>query len=244
MTQESNQYGFRFNGHHSSEFSVYVVYGSETEGYPAKTKDLVTLPGSSQVLDLSNLYGPVYGERTKSLTLVLAGEALLGREQMTQAWTRVINWLMKPDHKVVYQSDLMPEYHYLAEVQNAPSLSEVNDAGQLTIEFQCYSFRIKNKPEFDDIWDDFNFDTGVAQETHYIGSTSTPGVLINTGVAEVPTTVKASEAVTLIINSEQYELQVGDNSSTELVLMPGENDITIRGSTTAKVDFSWYQEVI
>ena len=162
----NKQYGLTFNGHHTSEFDAYVVENSKSEGFPAKAKTLLSIPGSNQTLDLSNLYGPVYGERVLSYTFLLAGDAIQNREAMYRAWTRIVNWLMTPNGKVVLQDDLMPDWHYLAEVQEAPSLAEANFLGQLTVGFPCYPFRIPNNSEFDHTWTHVDFDIDVAQTTN------------------------------------------------------------------------------
>lgn len=240
----SKQYGLTFNGHHTSEFDAYVVEDTVSEGFPAKTKTLVDLPGSSKPLDLSNIYGPVYGERVLSFTFLLMGNAARSREGMYRAWTRILNWLMKPTGKTVLQDDLMSDWHYLAEVQDAASLAEAMQLGQLTVSFQCYPFRIRNKAEFDDIWDTFDFDMDVAQNTHFVVGSRANGVLINTGVADVAITATASEALTVTIGSQSYPLDAGANSSTELALPAGESSISVSGSDKATVDFSWHQEAI
>lgn len=244
MTTGYKQYGITFNGHHSSEYGAYVLEGGKVAGFPAKNKIVQTLPGSNQVLDLSNLYGPTFAERTLSFTFTLLDNALVSRELMYRTWTQILNWLMAPAGKAVLQDDLMPDWHYLAEVQNAPTLSEDTDYNKLTIEFQCYPFRIKNTPEFDDVWDHFDFEIGVAQQTQFAIGGRDSGTLINVGPGEIPFTVKSSADATLVLNGQPYKVKTGENTSSELVLSPGDNFISLSGDSGTAMTVSWYQEVI
>ncbi|MFS1134951.1 hypothetical protein [Enterococcus hirae] len=43
--------------------------------------------------------------------------------------------------------DVMPDYYYLAEVQEAPTFEEAVRFGTLTVKFQCYPFRISESLE-------------------------------------------------------------------------------------------------
>ncbi|KRL49983.1 hypothetical protein [Lacticaseibacillus manihotivorans] len=246
MVQTSNKpYGITFNGHHSSEFDAQVVVGSVANGFPARTMVTQHLTGSNNILDLSNLYGPMFEERTLAFTFLLMGSAMRNREQMSRSWTRIINWVTAPSHKVILRDDVMPDYHYLAEVETAPSLAEANTLGQLTITFTCYPFRIRDHIDYDDDFDYFiEHEDYLAQEVHYkVGELDT-GTLINIGVSEVPITVTASAAASLTVNDQSFTLSAGENTDLDMVLAPGDNTLKLAGDTGVTADFSWYQEVI
>ena len=244
MTTVSNyQYGIRFNGHRSNEFGVDVGV-SKVIGFPPKNKVTVTPVGANGVLDLTAAYRPSFGERTITVPFIIVDHALWTKESMYVQWTKVVNWLMSPQGKIPLWDDLMSEWHYLAEVQDAPSFDEAATTGTFTVVFQCYPFRIRDKPEFDDVWDDFNFDLDVAMETHLDGASRTRTTLVNLGVADVAITVVANGTGSLIIGDNTISLVNGTNSSTELVLEPGENSVTLVGGSELSADISWYSEVI
>ncbi|WP_127849486.1 phage tail domain-containing protein [Lacticaseibacillus hulanensis] len=236
-------YGVTFNGKHSSTFGAYVA-DTKIVGMPAKNKVTVLPPGSNRVIDLSALYGQTYAERTLQMTFVLTDTDTWTKEVMYRGWTKLINWLMGPVGKVPLIDDIMSDYYYLAEVQEAPSLAEAMASGQLTVTFTCYPFRIKRTAEFDDIWDTFDFDDDIAQITKYVIGTNGQGTLINTGLAEVPLTIECTKALTLTLNEEDYSLDQGSNTGTELVLVPGDNQISISGDAGATATFEWHREVI
>ncbi|WKF86028.1 phage tail protein [Lacticaseibacillus pantheris] len=240
MTVSYNQRGLYFNGHHSQEFGL-VETTDDSIGMPAKNKYTVSLVGSNSVLDLSNLYGPTYAERTIQKTFI-CNQAMWTPSAQYSLWTAVVNWLMGPDEKTELIDDVMDDWHYLAEVQEAPTFKEGLHVATITVSFTAYPFRIKNDAEFDDVWDTFAFETDVAQETSFDTSGRNAGVLVNIGVANVAIQVTTSAALTMTINGTDYALSKGANADSELVLMPGENAIDFTGSGTATV--SWHQEVI
>lgn len=231
--------GVTFNGHHTSEFGLKETT-DDVIGMPAKTKLTYAPIASNQVVDLSNLYGPTFGERTFTKNFMF-DENMWTAETQYQMWTKLVNWLMQPPGKIPLWDDVMHDYHYLGEVQAAPNFKEDYHQGTLQVTWQCYPFRIKDKAEFDDVWDTFNFENDVAQVTH-LNSERMMTTLFNTGVADVAILATSDVAVTLVINGDVHELVKGSNNDTKLVLSPGENDVSI--NSAANVDISWHQEVI
>lgn len=210
-------------------------------GMPAKTKYEVTIAGSNTPIDLSNLYGAVYGERTFTKTFLFDPKVWTPTQKYTM-WTKLVNWLMQPQGKVPLYDDIMPGYHYLGEVQSAPVFAEnLGSFGSLQVVWQCYPFRIKDTAEFDDVWDTFNFETDVAQDTELSASRRSI-TLVDIGVSNVALTANASQATTITIAGTPYSLAAGDNTADDMVLMPGENVITLTGAGTVKL--SWHTEVI
>lgn len=244
MTTASNHYrGVRFNGHHTSEFGIYETT-DDSIGMPSKVKMQTTPIGSNQIIDLSNLYGPVYDERTFTKTF-LFDQAMWTPENQYQMWTRLVNWLMQPQGKVPMWDDIMADYHYLAEVQTAPAFKEDYHQGTLQVTWQCYPFRIRDHVDYDDDFDYFiEHSDYLAQEVHYKVGDRDTGTLINIGVSEVPITVTASAAATLTVNGQAFTLSAGDNTDLDLVLAPGDNKLALTGDAGVTADFSWYQEVI
>lgn len=232
--------GVRFNGHHTSEFGLMETT-DDAIGMPAKTKYQVTIPGSNTPIDLSNLYGAVYGERTFTKTF-LFDPGFWTPEQKYSMWAQLVNWLMQPVGKVPLYDDVMPGYHYLGEVQAAPTFTEnIGSFGKLTVVWQCYPFRIKDKPEFDDTWDIFDFQTDVAQNTE-LGSDRISITLVNVGVSNVAVTAEATDDTQISINGDVIKLAKGSNSTDDLSLVPGENKVDWIGGGT--VTISWHSEVI
>ncbi|MCG4280861.1 phage tail family protein [Lacticaseibacillus saniviri] len=233
-------YGIRYNGHRSNDFGIDVA--EKEVGFPAKKKTVVAPLASNTVIDLSELYGPTFSERTIKLVFNIVDRRFWTKESMYLQWTNVVNWLMSSQGKSPLWDDIMQDYHYLAEVQEAPSFEELRQFGRLTVVFQCYPFRIYDIQEFDDIWDTFSFEFGAANKTDYEVNGTYDGILVSLGIANVPLAITVSGPMTITINGETFALTAGKNETTELVVQPGENRFTLSGTGTAH--FEWYREVI
>ena len=237
----NSDYGFTFNGHHSSEFGLKVLSAKQVT-LPAKRKTLVQLPYSSKQVDLSAVYGDnIYDERTVTFPCRLP----YGRRDPTVMYAKieeVTRWLYEPLTKSLLQDDAVPNYAFLGEVQAPPTVEESLDFCKITIVFQCYPYRLKKR--FDDIWDTFNFETDVAQMIHVDVKGMDNFVLYNTGDIAVSLKVTTdSDNMLIALNSyNAIPLKRGDNESHELVLLKGRNTVTLVG--TGHVDFDWSEEVI
>ena len=87
----TSDYGFEFNGHHSSEFDMRVL-NSKAVTFPVKNKTTVTVPYRNGVIDLSNVYGDsTFGERTVTFPCTIP-YGYLNREELYTRWTQIVNW--------------------------------------------------------------------------------------------------------------------------------------------------------
>lgn len=235
----SNQYGFTFNGHHSSEFGLKVL-NTKSMVLPAKTKTTVQVPYQNGLLDLSDLYGSnTFGERTITFPCRLD----IGhndRDRLYNTWTKIINWLMSPTGKRELDDDVQSDFFYKAEVHTAPTISEMSSFCYLTIEFQAYPYRFHERA--DDLWDPFSFDWDVVQHTTIDVNGSSYLKLINNGETIVTLLIEADSDVTLNLNGEVYSVAKGSTNNDEIMLNPGENTLTLTGN--AHVTFDWFEEVI
>lgn len=246
MPEFSNGYGIKFCGQHTwNDFGLRVIDKEVT--FPEKKIVTVTPPYSNQVIDLSALYGhQVFQERTFKLTFLLTAWETHTKEQLYRVWTRLINWLQGTPGRRPLVDDIMSGYYYLGEVVNAPSFDEFKLHGKLTVEWTCYPFRIHDALEGDDIWDTFDFDLDVAQDTKFAVAGIKAVTLINAGIEAVRPTVVTDNTLTVTIGDDTWELSKGANDAatmaTPLVLPVGISQVTVTG--TGSIDFQWHKEVI
>lgn len=164
MVEDFRKYGIWFNGHHSSEFGLTVGEGKKI-GFPKKKKVVVGIPHSNKNYDFSSVIGKQsYEERELVIPFNIHDTSMWTKERMYVMVTRVTNWLMGTNKKTPLYDDVMKDYYYLAEVQDAPDFDEMTRHGVLEITFKCYPFRIARLAEGNDIWDTFNFELDVFQE--------------------------------------------------------------------------------
>lgn len=232
-------YGFYFNGHHSSEFGLKVLM-SKQETLPAKRKVTVTVPYRPGIVDLSGVYGnAVFEERTVTYPCRI----YVGTSDLYVMHTEIAKlekWLMNTNGKIKLIDDAMPDRYFMAEVQEAPTFTQNAVYVDFTIIFQCEPF--KYKEQFDDLWDTFNFDLDIAQDTHYEVTSDTPfkGDLINNGIIDSDLTLRIKGNLTVKIGNQNYSF---DENTISVVSLPtGKNIFEISGNGTLDID--WIEGII
>lgn len=237
----TSDYGFTFNGHHSSEFGLKVL-ASKTATLPNKNKVTVRVPYSNGLLDLSGFYGDnSFGERTVTFPCQFQTGQING-ESMYLKQTKIVNWLMSPVGKIKLTDDAMPGYYYLGEVQNAPTFTEGTVFCGVNIVFTCYPYRFR-PIDNDDLWDSFNFELDdMAQEAKTdVGGNKTIK-LFNLGDIPVKLLIKSSASFNISLNGNSYLIKFGDTNNEDIKLNPGTNKIDLFGS--GHIEFNWVEEVI
>ncbi|WP_436632890.1 phage tail domain-containing protein [Latilactobacillus sakei] len=241
MTANS-KYGIEFNGLRSDSLGLTVINPKEI-GFPSKNKIIQDLPFSNTILDLSEMYGgQSYGERKLKFTFLIIESDRFDKDALYTQWTKTVNWLMGANHKVKLKDDVMSEYYYLGEVQEAPSWDEYVRHGKFTVEFICYPFRIHELAEGSDIWDTFNFELDIAQITEYTVVGSRTVTLYNVGQNQVNPQIVATAPFEITTNGQNYTTPAGTIESPDFVLNQGETSMTIKGN--GKISFNWHKELI
>lgn len=237
-----HNYGISFNNHHSTDFGLDILDDKQIT-YPSKIKTLQRIPHSNSVYDFSQIYGTQnYSERTFTVTFNVIDRSMWSKESMYIQWTKILAWLMEPSQKIPLHDDIMNDYYYLAEVQKEPSFDELRHRGKLTVEFQCYPFRIHELQEGNDVWDTFNFELDIAQLVKYEVNGSKQIVLYNLGMTDLAPVIVASSQMTIQLKGNTYKVNVGECVATGFYLVPGLNEITVIGSGT--IEFKFHKEVI
>ena len=231
------KYGITFNGKHSTDFGLDVLDEKEFE-LPEKEKILVDLPHSNLVYDFSEVYGDQnYSERTITFPFLNIDREEMTKEALYRLWTKVVNWLMQPTTKTKLIDDVMLDYYYLAEVQEAPTFEEAVRFGTLTVKFQCYPFRISESLESNDNWDEFDLEDGFAQTTSYTIDGFRVLKYVNAGIGVVTPTVTARGNFTIQKDGQTFKIYSGTGTSDALVLKNGENILYVTGTGTLTIDF-------
>lgn len=240
--------GIEFDGIHSKEYGLTV--SELIIGNPSKIKIQERIPFSNVNYDFSNLYGgQEYEERPITITFNILNKGAITNHNFKENYThfnifetQVLNWIMRPSTKRELRVDTLPGYYFLAEVVESPSSEFKFVAGELTVTFTAYPFKISELEEGNDIWDTFNFLLDYAQITEYTINGSKSITLYNGGAGSIRPTIRASAQMTIKRGNTTYQIPIGESQSYDLMLTDLENELLIEGNGT--ISFHFHKEVI
>ena len=173
-----------------------------------------------------------YNDRNITVVFILP---TISKIRLHVLYSKVLEWLQDvPQSKLIFGD--MKDYYFLAEVETASSFEEIAICGKLTVTFVAEPFKIGVNLEGNTLWDTFNFNTDVMQDTSYdiVGSKSIN--IINVGRLTIPT-INITAAMTITLNSKTYNLVTGDNTIYGFKLLNGDNDMVVTGTGTIKFIF-------
>ncbi|MBV4447741.1 phage tail family protein [Clostridium tyrobutyricum] len=230
-------YGITFNGKHSlKDIGLYAE--DKTINAPGKKKITDSVPFMHGFYDFSTVGSngeQVYDTRTITVTLRIIAYSM---EELHTVYSQALEWLMDAG-KQKLQFDFMPDFYFMAEVQDAPDWDKFLKYGLLTVDFVCDPFKYSTSYMGDDIWDTFNFLTDYTQYTNEFEiDGETKVVMYNNGKMITPI-INCSTAMSLNYGGKTYNLNAGDNKLWGLKLKNGKNELIFSGNGTVKILFRW-----
>lgn len=209
---------------------------------PNKRKNKQQVAFSNYVEDFSELYGmQVYEERTLTYVIHLIDYKGVSSQRVYDLEEEINNFIM-PGMRGQLIDSFMPDVYFEAEVITGPNLELLKETGEQTIEFVAYPFKIFLLEEGNDEWDLYNLEKGFSQLTEYQINGVQEIKLWNVGVNLLNPVIDSSERMTIEKEGQIYEVQKGENRFLDLPLMPGENNLTIRGD--GLIIFHFHRELI
>lgn len=234
-------YSFEFLKKRPEDFGEYIRTKTHDIGFPARTKVTATIPFSNTTYDFSNLYGTQsYGERKVQYVINVFEPNHWNAESMHHIKSKLVNWLESGIGQQELYDDKVPGWHFLGEPQDALSLDDKYQSGELTVSFVCYPFMIRNKLQGDDIWDTFEFEVDVSQITTFDVVDSMTVILVNDGITTAYPKVTSDSEFTITVGANVYTVESGDTTGVQLPV--GANYVAIAGK--GHISFEWHKEVI
>ncbi|MFC0906362.1 distal tail protein Dit [Clostridium sp. MT-14] len=230
-------YGITFNGRHSlKDMGLYAE--DKVINAPSKKKIMDSVPFMHGQYDFSTVGSngeQVYDTRTVTVTLRIIAYNV---EELHIIYRQALEWLMDSG-KQKLQLDFMPEFYFMAEVQDAPDWDKFLRYGLLSVDFVCDPFKYSTSYMGDDIWDTFCFLTDYTQYTNeFTIDEETTVVMYNNGRMITPV-INCSAAMTLTYGGKTYNLVAGDNKPWGLKLQNGKNELAFSSNGTVKILFRW-----
>ena len=230
-------YGIIKNNKHSfDDFGLWIV-DKQIEP-PTKKRITSSIPYMNGVYDFSQIYGETtYEERSLKYVFEIVEDT---KEMLNIKKIEAVNWLMS-DGKCYLYDDSIPGFNFSAECVDI-SFSEEGTRGKLTAKFTAYPFKISTFQDGHDIWDDFNFELDMVQDTKFdvIGSKSI--TLYNNSIIGIYPTVICDNNFEVIKNGITYSFTPGEVKSFNFKLDKGENNLLLKGN--GAIEFKWSKEVL
>jgi predicted phage tail component-like protein len=209
---------------------------------PSKKKIKESVPFMNGSYDFSTIGSsgePVYSERSIKVKFNLFEK---NRSLLYIKYSNALEWLLDAGQAQLIFTD-MPNYYYLAEVENAPSFEEViSRLGIFEIEFVAEPFKYGIDYEGDGkLWDTFCFETDALQDTSFDVTSSLNATIINTGRPIIPQII-VSANMSCTLNGYTAVFTPAKDKDYKFKFQPGENQITING--VGNIEFKFRKEVL
>nr|DAN00174.1 MAG TPA: distal tail protein [Caudoviricetes sp.] len=225
------------NKHSYNDFGIKIL--SRSISIPSKRKIKDTVPFMNGSYDFSLLYGEqTYDEREITYTFSLPKK---DKVKLNMLKIKIIEWLYDGIQSKIYD-DQFPNFHFLAECTDIDYDESFYNYAQLTATFIAYPFKISTLQDGHDIWDEFNFELDMIQDTKFdvIGSKSI--TLYNNSIIGIYPTVICDNNFEVIKNGITYSFTPGEVKSFNFKLDKGENNLLLKGN--GAIEFKWSKEVL
>lgn len=155
--------------------------------------------------------------------------------------TQIENRLMAKGISVL-KDTYSPGYHYLGKCVSVVTEDD-HIYGRLivTIEFDCYPFKIKEAVEGSPYWDDYDV-SDYYQEKDYVVNGSKTIQFMNTGTVGVAPEIILDSQMTIIKDGDQFIVSAGKHTVDDFRFEIGMNTFTVAGN--GSISFNWHKEVI
>lgn len=209
--------------------------------YPTPKTIKESVPFKNGDYDFTELYGETtYNNRSIKIAFIYDGFKAITRTKLNSFYTKVINWLYNAG-----KSELIIDYEvgsFQGRVINISSIEVLTCVGEITVEFDCYPFRIYKQSEGNIPWDDFNFELDYLQETNFNVLVSKSINIINSSSKRISPTVICSESFEVIKGDTTYKFNSGTTKDWRFTLDKGDNNLILKG--TGNIEFVFRKEVL
>lgn len=225
-----------YEKHLTNDFECYI---DEADTSPPEPNQIsVEIPYMNGSYDFSDLLGnATYPDRTLTYYIDMIEDSSV---KLNMKKIVLENWLLgKP--RGILKDNAIPGYYYLAK---CISIKENNDEvySRLEIKFKAYPFKICEYEEGNLLWDTFNFELDIFQDTKFDIKETKQVKLYNYSATNINPTIICSSDMTILKNNITYTLKAGTTKDYRFFLDRGENDFTIKGNGT--IEFKFRKELL
>ena len=232
-------YGITYNNKHSFNDLGLTVLNTRTIETPSKIKITENIPFLNLTYDFSNLYGSsCYSERKLEYEFIIKSHSNMELEFKR---IQVEQWLLSSNTKTQLFDDNIPGYYYLAECVSTEFEDLVN-IGKLKATFTAYPFRIGEAYEGNSLWDNFNFELDVLQNTKFTVNGRSDVDIYNPSIVDIEPSIITSSQFEIVLDNKKYAVGYGTSKDYRFKFKPGNNSLILKGNGT--IEFRFRKEVL
>ena len=232
-------YGITYNNKHSFNDLGLTVLNTRVIETPNKIKITETIPFMNGSYDFSNLYGSnCYTERQLEYEFLIKSN---NSTELEYQRIKIENWLLSSNTKTPLIDDNIIGYYYNAECIGV-EFEDMNNTGKLKAIFIAYPFRISTECEGNNLWDSFNFELDVLQDTKFTVSGVSNVSIYNSSVIDIEPEIIVSSQFEITLDNKKYTVEAGTSKDYRFKLRKGINNLTLKGNGT--IEFRFRKEVL
>ena len=225
-------FGLTIDGKHTSDLGLKMT--SMYIPQPKPKTNLISIPGASGSIDLSEITGQVSYEERSGLSL----EFILhdgSYETFAQATTEIAMWLHGKKLKVIPDNDL--GYYYMCRLTLDPKkTNQVLSTIALAGTAEPFKYDITASDE-DWLWDPFDFETGVIRE---LGDITINGenrsvTILGGGMPTVPEFIVTESANLTVVHAGKAHHMFLPGTYRFPAIKVGEQDVTLQFEGSGKL---------
>ena len=232
-------YGISYNNKHSFNDLGLTVLNTRVIETPSKIKITETVPFMNGSYDFSNLYGSnCYTERQLEYEFLIKAR---NSTELEFKRMQVDQWLLSSNTKTPLIDDNLPGYYYKAECIST-DFEDLVKIGKLKATFTAYPFKVGEAYEGNNLWDSFNFELDVLQDTKFTVNDVLDVSIYNHSSIDIEHVVVASSQFEVIKDNISYLFEAGESKNYRFKFKPGVNNLTLKGNGT--IEFKFRKEVL
>lgn len=232
-------YDIFFNNKHSfNDFGLKRINSKEHK-VPTKNKIKESIPFMNGDYDFSSLYGwTTYSNRemTYSFLVEVENEQLMNYRKIT-----IENWLMGTNEKTKLVDEDLKGYYYMAECIDI-DFTNYYSFGLIDVTFEAYPFKFGESYEGNELWDDFNFELDILQDTKFTVNGISNISIYNSSSIDIEPIIVASSKFEITKDSKTYIVETGESKDYRFKLSKGSNKLTLKGN--GSIEFKFRKEVL
>ena len=232
-------YNITYNNKNSYNDFGLKRFNSKEHKAPVKNKIYESIPFMNGSYDFSNIYGsPSYSDRELNYSFLIEIE---NEEVMNYKKIAIENWLLGTNSKSILIDEDLKGYYYMAECTEV-NFDNYYNFGLIDVTFNAYPFKIGESYEGNNLWDSFNFELDVLQDTKFTVSGVSNVSIYNSSVIDIEPEIIASSQFEITLDNKKYTVKAGASKDYRFKLRKGNNNLTLKGNGT--IEFRFRKEVL